>query len=234
MKTSIWHLTFVLLVGCGLASVLPKPACGQDTQSAPTDGSATVPSGHNVVPPNVPHPGQHTGQATNCVIGQPPAGHIVESEEVMRYEGFFMVVRGWDDAAKSTDATGGDHGMAEAWRTRLKKQSGLTSSEADEVKKIAYQYLEDDAAWAQRFVEAGYQARTDHPNAMPGSYPTPEIDALRREHIDLVNKAIANLVTTLGSRSFSRLDLFTRHMDDWLKNSVARQNSVNPFPCEVK
>jgi hypothetical protein len=213
MKNSIWHLSLVLLVGFGLTSILPTNAYGQDTTSSPNPGNA--PSGFT---PHSPNSRKQAGQQTSGVIGQPHAGAIVESEEIMRYTGLFTAIRGWDWVAKSMDEKGEDHGMAEAWRTRLEKQSGLTASESEEVKKIAYQWLKDDAEFGQRFVEAGNRAHAAHPNEAAGGYPTPEIDAMRQESIDIANKAIIDLLRVLGSRSFSKLDLFTRHMDDWLKS----------------
>jgi hypothetical protein len=107
------------------------------------------------------------------------------SEEVTRYVGFFNQVYTWDLFAKQADKSG-DAGWAEHWRTRLQKMSGLTAVQADAVTKVALKWQADVSTGAIT------------PNGRDES----------------VNRCIAELVATLGSRPFSRLDQFTRHMND--------------------
>lgn len=77
--------------------------------------------------------------------------------------------------------------------------------------------------------DAVAKVRAADPHILPGKVSSPELDALRKEHTNLMDQAIANLVAVLGSRSFSRLDLYTRHMDDRFKAmQVPNQPSETP------
>jgi len=150
-----------------------------------------------------------------------------------RYDSFFRVLIGWDEAAKTSLSAGGDAEMAEAWRTRLQKYSGLTAEEAEQVKQVARKYLADRQSFEQKAAAIASQYRATHPyeqRKLNDPVP-PEFAPLRQESLDLVHHAIAELVTALGSRSFSRLDLYTIHMDDWsIANNKAPKHNIPP--CE--
>jgi hypothetical protein len=217
MKTSLGHYLFVLLACFGLMSAILNCAHGQHTKSSTTAESTTAQSA----------PNQSLPEHTVITLGNPPEGYIPPSEEVSRYLYFFGQLRAWNEVAKKEEDAG-NTGWAEHWRTRLEKRSGLTAAEADQVKKIAFQYFQDDKSLRQRSMDADIQSgspKLRHHNIGEKLVISPEASALMKEHYDLVNKAIAQLVTDLGSRSFSKLDLFTRHMDDQMKANLARQKA---------
>jgi hypothetical protein len=151
---------------------------------------------------------------------------------------FFDMLRSWDASAKDYEKAG-NQGWAEHWRTKLARESGLTEEQEDQVKQIASQYRQDEQAWQLKTDEEGRKFRATfftmpRPNPNQKFVITPEQAALRQEHWDLVNKAIAQLVSTLGSRSFSRLDLYTRHMDDRMKAQQAPRKTAEGSQGGVK
>jgi len=242
MKNSIWHLSFVLLAGLGLASIPTLRTYGQDTpseptatteQSTPETGSTHQAQGDQST---AAMPTSQNGHRV-IVLGTLPEGYVAPSEEVERYMYFFEMLRSWDTLAKRAENSG-DSGWAEYYRTKLAKESGLTEEQADQVKKIVYQHLQDEQASGQRVEETNKKSGAYLHRPDPGHGQklviTPEQAALRQEHWDLVNKAIAQLVSTLGSRPFSKLDLYTRHMDDRMKTQQAPRKTAEGSEGGVK
>jgi hypothetical protein len=146
-----------------------------------------------------------------------------------------------DDAVADQSAKKGELDWADAWRSRLEKQSALSAAEATQVKQIAAQWKQDEADRMQRAAEVAAKWRSTHPPTVvngrpsrPSPYTDPEHRALNQEQWDLVNKAIAQLVTTLGTKSFARLDLYTRHMDDQMKAMEVPCKPADPSKGEAK
>jgi hypothetical protein len=110
--------------------------------------------------------------------------------------------------------------------SKLERESGLTSSEAEEVKKIVFQYIQDDQDDGKRLEEIRNNAIADSPNSWKSViYSDPEYVALHKQKSNLLNQAIAQLVSTLGSRPFTKLDLYTRHYKDRMKAAQARKQA---------
>jgi hypothetical protein len=174
--------------------------------------------------------GQQTQGATATPLAPRSRVTCEDTSPEARYDSFFRVLIGWDEAAKTSLSAGGDAEMAEAWRTRLQKYSGLTAEESEQVKQVARKYLADRQSFDDKAAAMGSAYRAAHPHEIPNiNAIPPELDALRQERLDVVRRAEAELLTALGSRSFSRLDLYTIHMDDWSKNNnKAPKHNIPP------
>jgi hypothetical protein len=75
------------------------------------------------------------------------------------------------------------------------------------------------------------KAIADSPNSWKNViFSDPEYVALHKHQSNLINQTIAQLVLTLGSRPFTRLDFYTRHMDDQMKAAHARKQAEGAKP----
>jgi len=218
MKISILYLSFALLACLGLAGTLSTRAFGQVSLSVTSadegchwgDGTGTG-SIESPIPENMRHV-PSGGDAKPPADWNPP-----DTEENLRFWGFFGELRGWDKIAKCYEDKG-DAGWADHFRTKLERESGLTSSEAAEVKRIVFQYFQDDQNAENQMSEIRSRAIADYPNSWKSViYSDPEYIALHKQKSNLLNQTIAQLVSTLGSRPFTKLDLYTRHYKDRMK-----------------
>lgn len=222
MKSSIWKV-FLLLIGLGLPSVGLR-AYGQ---SPPTGQSgsgvqSTPPACDN--PPCSPLPSETgaSGQDGRRVSGSagrkgvpapPDPGQIERMDQEMRYSGLFASLEADEKLAQQLEASG-DSVNAASWRANFSRKSGLTLEEAEAVKKIAAQYRKDsDTLNAGCHADLLAARRAYGANGGPKFLEIPACQQLR----NLFPRAMANLTTALGSRSFTRLDSYTLHMDDNLK-----------------
>jgi hypothetical protein len=129
-----------------------------------------------------------------------------------RYSGLFGSLEADENLAQRLDATG-DSANAASWRADFARKSGLTPEEAEIVKKIGAQYQKDfwalnascraDQLTARRTYGADREAKAKFLK-----------DSTCQQLYNLIPKAMADLLTALGSRSFTRLDGYTRHMFD--------------------
>jgi len=133
-------------------------------------------------------------------------------EERERYHFFLLFFHHHEEGEKALRAEGRTE-LAEAYRTLLQDKSGLTEAEAIKVKQIAAEYAADVDALNQKGFELSGKYNPHRP-------PEAKSRALNQEDVDIVNKAITRLVDSLGSRSFSRLDLYTRHYMDAAKGQT--------------
>ena len=210
MKISILHLSLALLAAIGLASALSIPASGQNPGTA---------SAESLLPNNLNH-APNGGDAT------PPADWSTPlTEEELRFLGFFRELRAWDDNADNLDASGNSD-RSEFSRTRLEKESGLTSSDAADVKRIVFQYIQDDQD--ERKIMDGIRNRAiaAYPNSWKSIvYSDPEYVNLHKLQSKLLDRAIAQLASTLGSKRFTKLDVYTRHYNDRTPAAQARKHT---------
>jgi nucleoid-associated protein YejK len=133
-------------------------------------------------------------------------------DQERRYVGLFADLEAYEKLAQRLDAAG-DTVNAASWRADFARKSGLTPEEAEIVKKIGVQYRKDQ-------VDLGESCRADQLTARH-TYGQ-DRDARRKflegstcqQLYNLIPKAMADLLTALGSRSFTRLDGYTRHMND--------------------
>jgi hypothetical protein len=227
MKVSIWHLSFVLLAGLGLAGTLSTRAFGQvgvtvtsadEGCSGGTGGTSGLGSVVSAPPAQQPHS-----------FGGPrvvPEGwYKPHSEEELRFRGFFMELRAWDEIAKCYSDKG-DAGWADHMRSKLERESGLTASEADQVKQIMYQYFQDLETNDQKSRAIQERMMAESPDSWRQAiFSDPEYAALHEQHENLTNQAVAQLVSTLGSRPFTKLDLYTRHYKDRMKAAQDRKQA---------
>jgi hypothetical protein len=208
MKASILHLSLALLAAVALASALSTNASGQN----PGTGSVESP-----LPDNLNHlPGG--GDAT------PPADWFTpQTEEERRYLGFFRELRAWDENADHLDAPENSD-SSEFSLPRLEKESGLTSSEAAWVRRIVFQYIQDDQDDARIMTGIRNRAIADYPNSWKSIvYSDPEYVNLHKLQSKLLTRAIAQLASILGSKRFTKLDSYTRHYEDRTKASQLRK-----------
>lgn len=210
MKTLILCLSLMLAACSGVAMTLSTCAYAQD-QGA---GSIGSPAGDNL------NQVQSGGEA------KPPADWFRPlSDDEMRFSVFFRELLAWEDQAREFEASGNSAEVA-SYRARLGRESGLTASEAAEVKRIAFQYIQDDQEDGQKMERIRNGAIAVYPNSWKTFlYSDPEYVALHRLRAKLLNYAIGQLVTALSPRQFARLDLYTRHYKDWMNDPQVRKQT---------
>ncbi|MGO8757908.1 MAG: hypothetical protein ACLQG3_07270 [Terracidiphilus sp.] len=133
-------------------------------------------------------------------------------DEEKRYSMLFASIGADEDLARR-EAAAGRPDEAASWRRDFARKSGLTPEEAEIVKKIAAQYRKDQVTLNAkcRADLLAMKATFDAEHAAGEEYsPVPSCDSLKT----LFPKAMADLLTALGSRSFSRLDGYSRHFLD--------------------
>jgi hypothetical protein len=104
----------------------------------------------------------------------------------------------------------------------LERESAITPEEAANVRQIVTQYFKDEEARSARVQEIRSQAIASGGDSCQAVFSDPDYMALHKQQWGLIDQSIAQLVSALGARSFSRLDLYTRHMND---RSNATQSS---------
>jgi hypothetical protein len=150
-----------------------------------------------------------------------------ETEEAARYSFFLLHIYSLDEAARSMQASGNLE-MAQHVGSLLQVKSGLTEEESSRVKEIAAEYKRavDASNEMGRQLERGDVGKPTRPTdpvqaaALNASYA-----ALQLKNAKDINDAIARLVAALGSRSFSRLDLYTRHYTDEYRAQTERSKA---------
>jgi hypothetical protein len=147
--------------------------------------------------------------------------------EEMRYERLFAELDGQERIAKREEDAGNTQ-TAAAWRGYFAKQSGLTPDEAETVKKLATQYKGERIAARARWASAFRSVRDANPGVRMTRFNSPELDATYREREALLPNFKAELVTALGSRSFTQLDSYMIHGHDHEKSLDSR-----PAPAEA-
>ncbi len=211
MKVSILHLSLALLAGFGLASTLTTRAVGQQPPTG-QNGSGAGGAAACDNPPCVMEshgPGLNTGIRRKMPPPLTPEQQA-HMEEDRRYSGLFASLEADEKLAQRTEEAG-DTANAASWRADFARKSGLTPEEAEIVKKIGAQVRQDqislnaacqsDQSAARRAYGAG---------AGPKFLDIPACQQL----MNLLQKAQSDLLVALGSRSFTRLDGYTRHMFD--------------------
>lgn len=229
MKTSILHLPLVLLVVLGLASTISAYVYGQEPPTARSGSGVGRPAACDN-PPCVMEsygPGLNTGQ--NVPMPPPLTPEQQERrDQERRYSGLFGDLEGLERLAQSYEAAG-DTVNAASWRADFARKSGLTPEDAEIVKRIAAQYLKD-------FVALNESCRTDQLTARH-TYGTDQ--AARSKFLetstckqlrDLLPKTLSDLLVALGSKSFTRLDGYTRHMFDNARVLNRQGQPVNSQP----
>jgi hypothetical protein len=145
-------------------------------------------------------------------------------EEENRYSGLFAHLEGQERLAQRLEAAG-DTANAASWRAYFARKSGLTSEEAEIVKKIAAQSRQDQISLNAACQADQLAARhTYGAHAGPGFLEIPACQQL----MNLLPKAIADLVSALGSRSFTQLDGYTLHMHDNARTFAKPSQGVTP------
>jgi hypothetical protein len=216
MKNSIWHLSFTLLISLALTSSISTCIYGQQPQPPSGEHGSGVGSATCDNPPcaQLPNDGRPVSITTgkHHPIHTPTPEQIERREQEMRYGGLFASLEADEQLAQRLEAAG-DTSNAASWRADFARKSGLTPEEAEIVKKIAAQYRQDqislnadcrtDLLAAQKAYAVVRTAGSKFPEI-------PTCDKLR----NLFPKVLADLVTALGSRSFSQLDGYALHLDD--------------------
>ena len=213
MKPSILNLFVTLLAAVAMATAASTQASAQNP-ATPTAASAT--------PGNL-NPAPSDGDAPT------PDRYTPQTEEEQRYLGFFQKLRAWDENANNSGASANSD-SPEISRTRFEKESGLTPSEAADVKRIVSQYMEDDQN--QEKMMAGIRNRViaDYPNSWKTVLNSdPEYVNLLKLRAKLLSRAIAELSSDLGPNRFPKLDQYTRHYDNKSKASKSRKQEY-PSP----
>jgi hypothetical protein len=150
-----------------------------------------------------------------------------------RYDLFFGQVLEWDSASKQAAAKG-DTVMAEGFQTYLQRKSGLTAEEAACVLHIALQWAQDEQAAAKNAREVIAAVRAANPGVHMTGMNSPEIRVAGHQRWVVSEYAVNQLVTALGSKSFSKLDFFVDHVDDHAKEVKARSDAYRAAHPEVK
>ncbi len=212
MKTSIWHLPLTLLAAFGMACTPSTRAYGQapptgqsgsGVQSTPAacDNPPCVMESHG--------PGLNTGQKHAMPAPLTPEQQERKDQE-KRYTRLFASLEADENLAQRLDAAG-DTVNAASWRADFARKSGLTPEEAEIVKKIGAQYRRDQVTLnASCHADLLAARHTYGAQAGPKFLDVPSCQQLW----NLTTKAVGDIISVLGSRSYSRLDGYTRHMLD--------------------
>ena len=157
MKASNWYILGAFLVAFGLTSTLTTRAYGQNSVSG-SSGDGQNQGIESPIPENMLH-------VPSGGDVKPPADWFIPlTEEEQRFRGFFISLRNWNELAKKLEDSG-DSGWADHYRTKLERESGLTSSESAEVTKIVLQYFRDDKNEENVMLEIRSRAIADSPNS---------------------------------------------------------------------
>ncbi|MGB8030041.1 MAG: hypothetical protein WCF30_10290 [Terracidiphilus sp.] len=218
MKSSIWNLSLALIVGFGIGGSIspcvhgqaPTGQSGSGTGAAACDNPpcATLTCGGE--PCSSPPASIATGRHHAIPPMTPERAARIDEEK--RYSLLFGSIGADEDMARREDAAGRPDEAA-SWRRDFARKSGLTPEEAEIVKKIAAQYRQDQVTLNAkcRADLLAMKPTFDAEHATGEEYShVPSCDALKT----LFPKAMADLLTALGSRSFSRLDGYSRHFLD--------------------
>jgi hypothetical protein len=147
--------------------------------------------------------------------------------EQFRYEDLFSTLAFHERNAQTEDAAGHPD-MAAGWRGYFAKKSGLTSDEAETVKKIAEEYLKEREITQKNYMDAMLTARSLPHTVRPSRLNTPAIAEAQDAMDSLFPSVKAKLVSALGSRSFSQLDGYTLHMHDNARKFTRPSEGVSP------
>jgi hypothetical protein len=189
MKTSIWHLSLVLLFCIGLASTFPTRAYGQDTQSAPSE--ATSPD----------RAGSAQDSPTQPVIPTVPERTI--------YRAFFSHVANDDKTATKLESEGKN---VDGFRAHDQETSGLTVDEGAIVKSVALDCIQAlDEMKAARHADAETRS-AQSANGSKAAVSRSEMAKARADSDDVVDVHIAQLRQMLGDASFAKLDKYVRSL----------------------
>jgi hypothetical protein len=140
--------------------------------------------------------------------------HFTQSQlEEIRYGQAFSELEADERMAQSEEAAGRSKDAA-AWRMHFAQQSGLTPEEVEIVKKVADKYEQDRHALAAKYRDAVLAARRANPGVRITRANSPEVATAAEDRENLFPALKAELIRSLGSRSFSRLDAYTLHRLD--------------------
>jgi hypothetical protein len=128
----------------------------------------------------------------------------------MRYGRLFGELDGLEQAAQREENAGHNE-VAASYRGYFAAKSGLTPEEAETVKKIGAKYTQDWWAWQSKYRETVLAVRHANPGVRMSRLNSPEIAGVEAERESLFTNMKAELITALGSTSFTRLDSYTLH-----------------------
>jgi hypothetical protein len=128
----------------------------------------------------------------------------------MRYSRLFSEIAAQERMAQQEQDAGHSEAAA-SWHGYFAAKSGLTPQEAEKVKKIGAKYIQEAQALQAKRIEAIRAARHADPGVRVSRFNSPEIAAVEKEIDDLLPNTKAELITALGSKSFTRLDSYTIH-----------------------
>jgi hypothetical protein len=161
---------------------------------------------------------------------RPPDSFTPQTEEEQRYLGFFRQLHAWDENADHSGASGNSD-SPEFSRTRLEKEVGLTSSEAADLKRIVFQYIQDDQDQEKMMERIRNRAIASYPDSWKNIVDSdPEYINLVKLQSKLLSQAIAQLASNLGPKRFAKLDSYTRHFEDSTKAAQPRKQAESSQP----
>jgi len=174
MKTSILHLSFVLLASFSLAGTFSIFAYGQQPPTGQSGSGVGLAACDN--PPCVMPsygPGLSTGQK------HPMPTPLTPEQQQARMSSFDMKTCSlpfafYERNAQSEDAAGHAE-TAAGWKGYFAKKSGLTTDEAETVKKIAEEYLKEREIRQKNYRDAVLTARSLPHTVRPSRMNTPAI-----------------------------------------------------------
>jgi hypothetical protein len=114
-----------------------------------------------------------------------------------------------DDTEKA-----GDSVTAAAIRTRFQRMSGFTAQEAQAIKELGERYHIDSQAQHDKEIATVIAVRKANPGVHMSRLNSPEIAEVQQERGLLWNKLKTDLIQALGSRGFTKLDSYSRHIYD--------------------
>ena len=149
----------------------------------------------------------------------------------MTYQFFFVHLAHLDQLADQDQANGNVEG-ANGWRTFEQQKIGLTDSESQLLKQVAYSCNDSLKALDTAYQTQVANFRAQHPNGQFLNLPLPaEISQAFQQKIAAVYSCINQLSTGLGSASFQKLDNYVNsHFQPTMQPLPASGPSPTPVP----
>jgi hypothetical protein len=175
-------------------------------------------NGQSNNPADQPSP---TPAATNSVSTPASPAEVLKLQEMLKkpitphtssdpvppprvvYQFFFQNLAHFDAMAAELEAEGKD---GSRWRTHVQRLAGLTVTEGQILKEVAFDCNKQTEANDKRIGGMIKVLRQQYPLSQYLKIPSPELDQLWEKRTQIINDHIVELQVLLGQTSFQKLD----------------------------
>lgn len=133
----------------------------------------------------------------------------------LRFERFFSLVLNWDEAEREAKEEEGSQNTLTP--SHLQRVVRLSADEDTSVLQIALKWREDIQTSARDALKVVAAVRAANPGVHMDRTNSPEIRATFERRWRIADDAIDELMGVLGTKSFSKVDKFTNHMESYEK-----------------